>query len=82
MAANVLKSDTAVQTSIVVVRTFMRLREMLDSHASLARKLRELEQRYDSQFKVVFDAVRELMRPPSTDQQRRRIGFQMPDQSD
>lgn len=62
MAANVLKSDTAVQTSIVAVRTFMRLREMLDSHASPARKLRELEQKYDSQFRVVFDAIRELIR--------------------
>jgi hypothetical protein len=82
MAANVLKSETAVHTSIVVVRTFVRLREMLASHESLARKLSELEHRYDSQFKVVFEAIRELMRPPSAEQHRRRIGFHMPDKSE
>lgn len=82
MAENILKSKTAVHTSIVVVRMFVRLREMLASHESLARKLRELEQRYDAQFTVVFDAIRELMRPASAEQQRRRIGFRMPEESE
>ena len=63
MAANVLNSDRAVQVSIQVVRAFVRLREMLASHADLARKLAALERKYDAQFKVVFDAIRQLMTP-------------------
>lgn len=82
MAANVIKSPTAAEVSIHVVRTFVRLRQMLASHRDLARKLDELERRYDAQFKVVFDAIRELMRPPSVEQKRRRIGFQVPTDGD
>ena len=74
MAANVLKTPVAVHTSIQVVRAFVRLREMLSSHKELARRLDELEKKYDSQFRVVFDAIRELMAPPSP-RSRRRIGF-------
>jgi len=74
MAANVLKTPVAVRTSIQVVRAFVRLREMLSSHKELARRLEELEKRYDSQFRVVFDAIRELMAPPPP-RPRRRIGF-------
>ncbi|MHC4674484.1 MAG: hypothetical protein ACYTBZ_18515 [Planctomycetota bacterium] len=55
------------------MRTFVRLREMLASHKDLARKLANLERKYDAQFKVVFDAIRELMTPP--DPKRKRIGF-------
>lgn len=73
MAANVLHSERAIQMSIVVVRTFVRLREMFLSHADLARRLDELEARYDAQFKVVFDAIRELRRPAG--QSSKRIGF-------
>jgi len=73
MAANVLKSPQAVETNVQVVRTFVRLREMLVAHKDLARRLAELEQRYDAQFKVVFDAIRQLMTPPPTS--RRNIGF-------
>ena len=58
------------------MRTFGRLRALLASHQELARKLAQLEQRYDSQFKVVFDAIRELMEPPQG--QRRMIGFRAP----
>lgn len=64
MAANILNSPRAVQASIMVVRAFVRLRQMLASHADLARKLEALERKYDAQFKVVFDAIRELMEPP------------------
>jgi len=64
MAANVLNSARAVQASIQVVRAFIRLRELLASHKELARRLDALEQRYDGQFKVVFDAIRKLMTPP------------------
>jgi hypothetical protein len=73
MLASVLNSPIAVQTSVLVVRAFVKLREMLATHKDLAKKLEEIEKKYDAQFKVVFDAIRELMRPPET--KRRKIGF-------
>jgi hypothetical protein len=73
MAANVLNSKTAVQASVQVVRAFIRLRQLLASNAELARKLSEIERKYDAQFKVVFDAIRQLMTPPEL--QRKLIGF-------
>ncbi len=73
MLASLLNSPVAVAASIQVVRAFVRLREILKTHEGLARKLEALERRYDTQFKVVFDAIRELMKPPSPS--RRRIGF-------
>jgi len=73
MAANVLRSERAVQMSVLVVRAFIRLRQILASHAELAGKLEEMERKYDSQFKIVFDAIRQLMQPPEP--KRRRIGF-------
>jgi hypothetical protein len=73
VAANVLSSKGAVQASVQVVRAFIRLRQMLASNAELARKLSEIERKYDAQFKVVFDAIRQLMTPPQP--QRKQIGF-------
>ena len=73
MLANVLNSERAAQTSVMVVRAFVRLRQMLASNAELARKLAALENKYDAQFKVVFDAIRRLMSPPEP--KRREIGF-------
>ena len=73
MAANVLNSERAVQASVEVVRAFVRLRQMRASNAELARKLEELEKKYDAQFKVVFDAIRQLMTPPES--KRKQIGF-------
>ena len=73
MAANVLSSKAAVQASVQVVRAFIRLRQMLASNAELARKLSEIERKYDAQFKVVFDAIRQLMTP--IEPQRKQIGF-------
>ncbi len=64
MAANVLNSPRAVQASIQVVRAFVRLRELLSSHKELARRLDELETKYDGQFRIVFDAIRKLMTAP------------------
>src|SRR5207253_6674282 len=61
MLSSVLNSQRAVQVNIAVMRTFVRLRQMLISNAELARKLEQLEKNYDHQFKVVFDAIRELM---------------------
>ena len=74
MAANVLNSRRAVELSVEVVRAFARLREMVASHKELAKRLDELESRYDRQFKAVFDAIRELMRPPEP-KTKRKIGF-------
>ena len=59
--------------NIEVIRTFVRLREMLATHADLARKLSALEKKYDAQFRVVFDAIRELMTPP--EKPKSAIGF-------
>ena len=73
MLSSVLRSLRAVQVNIAIMRTFVRLREMLLSHADLARKLAALENKYDAQFKVVFDAIRELMQPSTPP--RREIGF-------
>jgi len=64
MAANVLKSNRAIQMSVAVVRAFVRLRRMALSVESLARKLNALESKYDRQFSVVFDAIRKLMAAP------------------
>ncbi len=68
-----VRSRRAVQVNIEIMRVFLRLRRMLQDHADLARKLAELEKKYDAQFKVVFDAIRQLMTPPKMP--RRRIGF-------
>jgi hypothetical protein len=73
MLSSVLRSPRAVQVNIAIMRAFVRLREMLLSNADLARKLRALEKKYDAQFKVVFDAIRELMTPP--ERPKRQIGF-------
>jgi ORF6N domain len=73
MLSSVLRSVRAVQVNIAIMRTFVQLREMLLSNAELARKLSNLEKKYDTQFKVVFDAIRELMTP--AEKPRRQIGF-------
>ena len=73
MLSTVLRSPRAVAVNVEIMRAFVRLRRVLASHAELARKLEQLEQRYDGQFRTVFDAIRELMRPPVPE--HRRIGF-------
>jgi len=73
MLSSVLHSPRAVQVNIEIMRAFVRLRQMLQSHAVLARKLDELEKRYDARFQAVFAAIRELMRPPVKG--KKRIGF-------
>ena len=73
MLSSVLRSTRAVQVNIEIMRAFVRLRQILASNAQLARKLDALEKKYDAQFKVVFEAIRELMRPPTP--KRRKIGF-------
>jgi hypothetical protein len=73
MLANVLNSSTAVNVSIQIVRAFIKLREAVASHRSLARRMDQLEEKYDSQFKIVFGAIRQLMTPPEP--KKRKIGF-------
>jgi ORF6N domain len=73
MLSTVLKSTRAVQVNIAIMRAFVKLREMIASNKELAKRLDELEKKYDAQFRVVFDAIRELMIPP--DEDRRKIGF-------
>ena len=77
MLSSVLRSQRAIQVNIEIMRTFIRLRQMLASHAELARKLAALEKKYDAQFKDVFEAIRQLMAPP--EQKRRAIGFRKED---
>jgi hypothetical protein len=73
MLSSVLRSKRAVRVNIEIMRAFVNLRQLLATHKDLARKLEVLEQKYDAQFKVVFDAIRQLMAPPAAKQ--RRIGF-------
>ncbi len=74
MLSSVLKSRRAVQVNVEIMRTFVRLREMLASNAGLSRKLDDLEKKYDSQFKMVFDAIRQLMIPPEP-KRKKPIGY-------
>jgi hypothetical protein len=75
MLSSVLRSERAVQVNIAIMRAFTRLREMLTGHGDLVRKLDALEKKYDNQFRIVFDAIRQLMEPPA-DISKKRIGFQ------
>ncbi len=74
MLSSVLRSKRAALVNIEIMRAFVRLRRMLASHADLARKLAAMEKKYDTQFKVVFDAIRQLMAPPEP--KKPLIGFQ------
>lgn len=73
MLSTVLNSERAVKVNIEIMRTFVKLRQMLASNAELARKLEVLEKKYDAQFKVVFDAIRQLMSP--AEPRKSKIGF-------
>jgi hypothetical protein len=73
MLSSVLNSPRAIAVNIEIMRVFVRVRQMTATHAHLARKLDKLEKRYDAQFKVVFEAIRELMAPPAP--RARRVGF-------
>lgn len=73
MLSSVLNSDRAVNVNIEIMRAFVRLRRMLSANAGLARKIADLEKKYDQQFKVVFEAIRQLMTPPAS--KPKQIGF-------
>ncbi len=73
MLSGVLRSSRAIRVNIQIMRTFVRLRQMLESNTHLAKKLDELEERYDMQFREVFRVIRQIIAPPSSS--RKRIGF-------
>lgn len=75
MLSSVLNSQRAIDVNIEIMRAFVRLRQMLSAHKDLERKLATLENKYDDQFKIVFEAIAELMTPP--EKPRRKIGFQV-----
>lgn len=77
MLSSVLKSERAVRVNIEIMRTFVRLKKLLASHAELAGKIDVLEKKYDSQFKIVFDAIRQMLNPPAPKPEppKPRIGF-------
>lgn len=74
MLSSVLKSETAINASLYIVRAFVKLREMLASNKELAKKIEELEKKYDEQFKVVFVAIRQLMQKPEKSK-RKSLGY-------
>ncbi|MCK9420396.1 MAG: ORF6N domain-containing protein [Nitrospirae bacterium] len=73
MLSSVLNSDRAIEVNILIIRAFVKLREMIASHKDLARKLDELEKKYDGQFQIVFEAIRQLM--AIEEKPKRKIGF-------
>ena len=73
MLSGLLNTDQAIEVNIAVMRTFVRLRQMLESQAALSKKLAELEAKYDEQFSIVFQALNALMAPPEPE--RKKIGF-------
>lgn len=75
MLSSILNSKRAIQVNIQIMRTFTRLREILGTHEDLRRKIEQMEKKYDGQFKVVFEAIREMMTPPET--KKRKIGFHL-----
>jgi hypothetical protein len=80
MLSSILNSSRAVQVNIQIMRTFAKLREIISQHKDLARRLDDLEKKYDAQFKVVFDAIRQMMAPPAP--KRRPIGFRVGDKEE
>jgi hypothetical protein len=78
MLSSVLRSSRAVEVNIAIMRTFVQLRRLMDGNRDLARKIKSLEKKYDEQFKVVFEAIRQLIAADSEEVEtkpRRRIGF-------
>ena len=74
MLSTVLNSERAIQVNMMIMRVFVRLREILATHKELAEKLEKLEEKYDGQFRVVFDAIRQLMEPVPA-KPKPQIGF-------
>ena len=75
MLSSVLNSPRAIAVNIAIMRAFVKLRQLLSDNEKLARKLRAMEKKYDGQFRIVFDAIREMMEPPEEEEKKGRIGF-------
>ncbi|MDP3181067.1 MAG: ORF6N domain-containing protein [Bacteroidota bacterium] len=75
MLASVLNTPIAIQTSVLIVRAFVKLREILSANKELEKKLSDLESRYDKQFSMVFQAIRELMHQQTPTKERPKIGY-------
>jgi hypothetical protein len=73
MLSSILNSDRAIDVDIQIMRTFVKLREMMSTHKDLARKLSDLEKKYDGQFQIVFEAIRQIIEVE--EKPRRKIGF-------
>ena len=74
MLSSVLNSDRAIAVNIQIMRTFIKLRQLLATHKDLLKKIEAIEKRYDQQFRIVFQIIRELA--PSSKEPKRKIGFQ------
>jgi hypothetical protein len=75
MLSSVLKSKRAIEVNIQIMRTFVRLRELISSHKDILAKIEEMEKKYDYQFKIVFEAIRQMMTPP--EKVKQEIGFKV-----
>ena len=75
MLSSVLNSKRAIQVNIQIMRTFTKIRELLATHKDLQRKIEDMESKYDEQFKIVFEAIRQLLEPPIPEKPKGRIGF-------
>jgi phage regulator Rha-like protein len=76
MLSSVLNSERAIQVNIQIMRAFIKLKEMLATHKDLKQKIEEMEKKYDYQFKIVFDAIKQLLEPP--EEPKGKMGFQKP----
>ena len=81
MLSSILRSQQAVQVNIAIMRAFVKMREMMISHKDLARRIDDMEGKYDAQFKAVFDAIRRLMEPPAAPK-KRSIGYIIHEEDD
>ena len=77
MLASVLNTELAIETSVLIVSAFVKLREMMTTNAEFAKKLTELESKYDKQFGIVFQALRELMQNNDHKTERQKIGYKI-----
>ena len=73
MLSSVLRSETAIKVNIAIMRTFVQLRQIMQSNKKLSKQLEDMENKYDEQFKIVFKAIHQLMTPPA--RKRRKMGF-------
>ena len=80
MLSSVLRSKRAIEVNIAIMRAFVKLRQLMTSNLELARKLEEMETKYDEQFKIVFEAISQLLTPP--ERPRKKIGFEAKEPKD